>query len=234
MKILYIIPARGGSKGILQKNIKTLNGKPLIQYSIEAALNSAYKGRVIVSTDDIQIAKIATTLDVEVPFVRPEELATDNAKSIDVVLHTLSYFQSKNELFDITILLQPTSPLRTAIDINKAIEKLLSDNNLDSVVSVCEAEHHPLWTNILPRDLNMGNFLRPDVMAKNRQELPPYYRLNGAIYACKTTFLIENKTFIGRNSCAYIMPQERSIDIDSIVDFKLAEILLKEDVYTNI
>ena len=224
-KIIGIIPARGGSKGIRKKNIVDLAGKPLIAYTIEQAKGSKYMDKIIVTTDDEKIAEISRSLGAEVPFSRPKALATDEAKGIDVVLHAITWFDSNEESFDIVMMLQPTSPLRLSEDIDKAIEVLFLKNAM-AIVSVCKSEHHPLWSNTLPEDSNMKNFINPEYMNKNRQELPVFYRLNGAIYLSFCNYIKDRKSFYGENTFAYIMPDERSIDIDNMLDFKLAELLL--------
>lgn len=229
--ILGLIPARGGSKGLPRKNIKPLLGKPLIFWTIEQALASKYLDRLIVNTDDIEIAEISKKYGAEVPFIRPKELAEDNAKGIDVVLHAIDWFMKNDKLkqFDLLMLLQPTSPLRTTEDIDKAIEYLFL-REAKAIVSVCEVDHHPLWSNTLLEDGCMKNFIRREVMNKNRQELPVFYRLNGAIYLAYCNYIKERKSFFGKETFAYIMPKERSIDIDNEIDFKLAQILVKSNI----
>lgn len=227
MQILYIIPARGGSKGLPNKNIRLLDNKPMIAYSIIAAQNSHYKGKVVVSTDSEKIATISKEYGAEVPFMRPQELATDSAASIDVIFHAIDYYKERNIHFDLVALLQPTSPLRISEDINNAIKKLL-DKNAETIVGVCESEHHPLWANTLPVDGSMKNFLPESIKGLNRQQLPIYYRLNGAIFISTIDALYKQKTFIHQNTFSYIMPNERSIDIDHEIDFKLAELILTE------
>jgi len=228
--ILGLIPARGGSKGLPRKNIKPLLGKPLIAWTIEQALASEYLDKVIVSTDEKEIADISKKYGAEVPFMRPKELAKDNAKGIDVVLHVIDWFMKNDKLkqFDLLMLLQPTSPLRTTEDIDKTIEYLFS-KEAKAIVSVCEVDHHPLWSNTLPEDGCMKNFIRQEIVNKNRQELAVFYRLNGAIYLAYCDYIKEQKSFFGEKTFAYIMPKERSIDIDNEIDFKLAEILIKNN-----
>jgi len=229
--ILGLIPARGGSKVLPRKNIKPLLGKPLIAWTIEQALVSKYFDRVIVSTDDNEIAKISKKYGAEVPFMRPKELAEDNAKGIDVVLHAIDWLKKndKRKQYDLIMLLQPTSPLRAIEDIDKAIE-LLFFKKAKAIVSVCEVDHHPLLANALPEDGCMKDFIRKEIMNKNRQELPVFYRLNGAIYLAYCKYLQRQKSFFGKNAFAYIMPKSRSIDIDDEIDFKLAEILIKNEL----
>ena len=229
--ILGLIPARSGSKGLPRKNIKPLLGKPLIARTIEQALVSKYLNRVVVSTDDKEIAEISIKYGAEVPFVRPKELAEDDAKGIDVVLHAIDWFKEddKQKKYDLIMLLQPTSPLRTTEDIDKAIE-LLFLKKAKAIVSVCEVDHHPLWANTLPKDGCMKDFIRQEIMNKNRQELPKFYRLNGAIYLAYCNYIKEQESFFGEKTFAYIMPRERSIDIDDEIDFKLAQILIKNNI----
>ncbi|MBM9603017.1 acylneuraminate cytidylyltransferase family protein [Desulfopila inferna] len=224
-RILALIPARGGSKGLPGKNIRNLHGKPLIAWSIEAAMKSNYIDRIIVSTDSADIATIAEEYGAEIPFMRPTELAADNSSGIDVCLHALEWYSNKSDIYDLLLILQPTSPLRTASDIDAAIETL-GAKQAKAVVSVCETDHHPWWSSQLPQDGNMENFIRPEVLNKNRQELPNYYRLNGAIYLIETKLLRKTHSFYGPDTFAYIMPPERSIDIDSLPDLLLAEAYL--------
>jgi len=221
-KILCLIPARGGSKRLPSKNIKPFLGEPLINWTIGEALKSDYLSRIVVSTDNDKIAEVALKRGAEVPFMRPKELSEDTSTSIEVVIHAIDYFAQKGEIFDSVMMLQPTSPLRQAIDINNSIS-LMVDAHLNSVVSVCETDHSPLWSNTLPGDLSMDNFINPGIRHLRSQDLPKYYRLNGAIYLSKIEFIYRNKYFIGNNTKAYIMPKERSIDIDSELDFLIAE-----------
>ena len=226
--ILALIPARGCSKGLPRKNIRPLLGKPLIAWTIKQALASKYLDRVVVSTDDKEIAEISKKYGAEVPFIRPKELAEDNAKGIDVVLHAIDWLKKgdRRKQYDLMMLLQPTSPLRATEDIDKAIE-LLFLKKAKVIVSVCEVDHHPFWANTLPKDGCMKNFIRQEIMNKNRQELPIFHRLNGAIYLAYCDYLRQCRNFIGKETFAYIMSREMSIDIDNEMDLKLAEILMK-------
>jgi N-acylneuraminate cytidylyltransferase/CMP-N,N'-diacetyllegionaminic acid synthase len=225
-KILGIIPARAGSKGLPGKNIKMLVDKPLIAWTAEQALSSNYIDNIVVSTDSRDIAEVAKNYGCEVPFLRPSELATDKSNMMDVVLHAIDRLEKDDSFFDAVMLLQPTAPLRTAQDIDNAI-RLFSEKEAEAVVSVCEVEHHPYWSNTLPLDGCMKDFLIPEAR-KNRQELPTFYRLNGSIYLARTDYFKLNRTFIGDNAYAYIMPPERSVDIDTELDFKLAELLIRQ------
>lgn len=222
-KILGIIPARGGSKRLPGKNILPLAGKPLIAWTIEAAQKSRYIDRILVSSDDDTILDIARSLGVEI-LERPGELATDTASSFDVVNHVHESIQEK---YEITILLQPTSPLRTEFHIDEGLE-LFKENKAAAVISVSEMEHSPLWANTLPENGDMRNFLSPEVINKRSQDLPTYYRINGALYICDTEQMLAQRKFIlDDNIFAYRMPPERSIDIDSRFDFLFAETLLR-------
>ena len=224
-KILAVITARGGSKRLPNKNILDLDGKPLISYTIESAKKSKYIDKVIVSTDDNKIAEISKKYGAETPFIRPAELSNDTADSISVIKHSIEFF---NKEFDYVILLQPTSPLRKTEDIDGAIELLKSD--IEAVVSVCEIDHSPLWANTLPEDKLMTSFIKEEVKNKRSQDLPTYYRLNGAIYIADIAYLYKLNGFIGNKTKAYVMSQNNSIDIDTELDFRLAEIILKSKI----
>jgi CMP-N-acetylneuraminic acid synthetase len=224
-KILAIIPARGGSKRLKQKNILTLDEKPLIAYSIEAANASKYVDKVILSSEDDRIIKVAKEWGAEVPFVRPQELAQDHTRSIDVVTHAL---QTLEDNYDAVILLQPTSPLRTTKDIDNAIEDFYA-KEATSIIGVCEMEHSPIWANTLDESMSMEGFLDDKYNNSRSQDLPPYYRINGAFYMSKVNSVLENETFfVKKNIYAYLMSQEDSVDIDTRLDFIVAQAILKE------
>ena len=181
---LAIIPARGGSKRLPRKNVLNLKGKSLIGWSIEAASKSKYIDEVMVTTDDKEIAEISNFFGANVPFIRPDYLSNDFSERSEVIKHAIDFY--KNELekkFDYLIFLQPTSPLRDEIDIDKSIEYMF-DKNGDAVVSVCEVEHPVHWSGKLPEDKNMSKFLDNAVVQLRSQDLEKYYRLNGAIYIC--------------------------------------------------
>ena len=179
--VLALIPARSGSKRLPQKNKLLLGGLPLIEWSIRAAKASTRIDDVIVSTDDPEIAEIAVKAGARVPFMRPAHLATDEATSVDVVLHALAASETAYHGF---VLLQPTSPFRTGKDIDGVLT-MAEDRQADAVISVCEVDHSPLWTNTLPPDHSMAGFLKDDVRGVRSQQLPTYYRLNGSIYFCQ-------------------------------------------------
>jgi CMP-N,N'-diacetyllegionaminic acid synthase len=217
---LALIPARGGSKRLPHKNLLDLAGKPLIAWTIEAGLNNKYIDEIVVASDNRKILEIAKQYGAN-DISLPENLANDAATIYDAI----SYVIENTKRYDYIVLLQPTSPLRTEKHIDEAIEFLVH-RKADAVVSVCEAEHNPLWTNILPGDFSMEKFLRSDVVNKKSQELPTFYRLNGAIYICDSEIFAKQKTFfIQNNIFAYRMDRESSVDIDEGVDLKLASLL---------
>jgi len=219
---LAIIPARGGSKRLPNKNILELAGKPLIAYTIEAAKKSKYIDDIIVSSDSDNILNIAKDYNIKT-IKRPDYLASNTAKTIDVIKHVIENIIGE---YDYIVLLQPTSPLRNEKHIDEAIE-LLNAKEADAIVSVCEMDHSPLWSNTLPASLSMEGFLREEVKNKRSQDLDKYYRINGAIYICKTDKLLKKNTlFLDKNIFAYVMDRKSSIDIDDEIDFKLAEVLM--------
>lgn len=224
--ILGLIPARGESKELPRKNVQLLSGKPLIGWTIEQALASKYLDKVIVSTDDTEIAQISKKYGAEVPFLRPNKLAKNKAKMIDVIIHAINWLESNGARFDLMMLLQPTSPLRTTKDIDNSV-RLLFKKNANAIVSVSQVDHHPYWSNILPSSGRMINFIKPEIMNINRQDLPEFFRLNGAIFLSYCNHLKKQKTFFGKKTYSYIMSKEKSVDIDSKFDFKLAEFILK-------
>jgi N-acylneuraminate cytidylyltransferase/CMP-N,N'-diacetyllegionaminic acid synthase len=225
--ILAIITARGGSKGVPKKNIRLLAGKPLIVYTIEAAQKSKFLNRIIVSTDDQEIAKIAKKYKVEVPFIRPKNLARDTTPMLSVLRHAVKHLEDKEEYeADIIVRLQPTSPLRTAYDIDRAIDKLLK-TNASIVETVCKVNHHPFWMVKLKND-KLYPFIKTKKPCFYRQELPELYMLNGAVYVIKKQTLMKKKKIFSENTRAIIMEPERSIDIDNLFNFKIAEFLIKE------
>lgn len=222
---LALIPARSGSKGLIHKNIKPIHGKPLLVYSIEAAKASGIFDEIYVSTDSKDYADIAVQYGASVPFLRSPENSTDTASSWDVVKEALRRYEEISRHFDMVTLLQPTTPLRTGEDILGAFE-IFRNDQANSVVSVCEMDHSPLWSNTLPEDRSLCNFIRPEVMNKQRQKLDTYYRINGAIYMVATKYLLECSNIYEANSIAYIMDRERSIDIDNALDFTIAEAIM--------
>ncbi|EXA64086.1 hypothetical protein J504_2754 [Acinetobacter baumannii 348935] len=224
-RVTALIPARGGSKRLPRKNVKLLGDKPLIAWSIEAALASKYIDRVIVSTDDDEIKQVSEQYGAEVPFLRPEHLSNDHASSFDVIKHSIRFVRldQENELI---VLLQPTSPLRLVSEIDAALEFFLT-KNAKGVVSISETEHSPMWSNTLPENGCMSDFIRPEVLGKRSQDLPKFFRLNGSIYIYETLALLEKgSVFFDENVYGFETSLETSVDIDTALDFKIAESIL--------
>ncbi len=228
-RVLGIIPARAGSKRLVGKNIKVLCKKPLIQWTIEAALGCDLIDNLIVSTDDSAIATLSEKLGVTIPFLRPAHLSGDESSTIDFIEHAINFYKEQNISFEYVLLLQPTSPLRDTSDILQAIE-LMDNKQADAILSVCQAEHSPLWANQLDASCSMDAFLKEEVKNLRSQDLPDFYRLNGAIYLVNAQRLLAEKTlFLSDNVFAYKMTREHSVDIDDEIDFLLAEVLLKNN-----
>ncbi len=225
--IIAIIPARGGSKSLPGKNIRLLNGKPLIYYTIAEARKSKYLQRIIVSTEDSQIAEIARKYGAEV-IDRPVALAQDDTPSRPVYQHVIRYLEETEGFHpEIAVSLQPTSPCRLAEDIDGAIELFLK-SDCDSVVGVCETEHPPFWTFTLEAG-RLNPVIKGWEKLYQRQLAPRTYRLNGAVYVIHRDVIMEHKKGVmGSNIRPFIMPLEKSIDIDSELDLKIAGLLIKE------
>ncbi len=228
--ILVIIMARGGSKGIVKKNTKLLAGKPLVCYALQAAKNSTLVDRIIVSTDSKDIADIARGQNIEVPFMRPSYLAKDTTPSLPVIKHALDFLK-KSEKYtpSLVVIVQPTSPLVIGKDIDTSIRKVVQQD-VNSCISLCEISERPeamYHVNVLDK-------IRPYIKNKahntyTRQSLPKIFRANGAVYITKPSVIKKKNTIIDKaNAAAYIMPKERSVDIDDEIDFSLAEVLLKK------
>jgi len=222
LSLLALIPARGGSKGIPRKNVKELCGKPLIAWSIEAALKSKNIDRLVVSTEDQEIAYIAQSYGADVPFLRPEELAQDDTPGMDPVIHALEQLPG----FNWVLLLQPTSPLRTTEDIDGIIN-FCQYRMVQSAVSVCEPPKHPHWM----FHISESGCLKPfDVspLITRRQELSRVYALNGALYLARTEWFNHTRNFISDETLGYVMPTERSVDVDNPLDWEWAKFLLQK------
>jgi len=227
MVTLCLITARGGSKGIPDKNIKPLAGKPLLAWSVEQARQSGVCDRIVISTDSPAIAEIARQYGAEAPFLRPAELATDTAPHILSVLHALTWLKENDHWEpDVVILLQPTSPLRLPEDIRGAHEQLHA-SGAPAVIGICEAESHPYLVKRLTPEGRLENFIDHGIAYPRRQDLPPAYRPNGAVYVNRTESLVRDQTFIPPGTHGYVMPVSRSLDIDTLWEFNLAEILLE-------
>ena len=224
---LAIIPARSGSKGLKDKNINLLSGKPLLAYTIEAARESGLFDEIMVSTDSREYADIAKQWGANVPFLRSNELSNDTASSWDAVKEVIERYKNLGTEFDTVALLQPTSPLRTSNDIIEGYN-VIEVKEANFVVGVCEMDHSPLWANTLPEDLSMENFIRPEVVKVPRQSIPTYYRINGALYIVKVDYVMRTPDIYGDRSFASVMKKENSIDIDDQMDFTIAEVLFSE------
>lgn len=225
MSNIAVITARSGSKGVKDKNIRQLGGKPLLAYTVEAVLRSGCFDCVHVSTDSEEYARIANAYGADVPFLREASLATDTAGTWDVLRACVEQYDRLGQKFDTVTLLQPTSPLRDVLDIQKAFQ-IFEEKHAQSVVSVCEVEHSPKLCNILGTDGSMDGFVDLNKVGR-RQDMKTYYRLNGAIYIQTTKLLMEHGNLYGSGAYAYVMSQERSIDIDTELDFLIAETILK-------
>jgi CMP-N,N'-diacetyllegionaminic acid synthase len=228
MTLVYgLITARGGSKGIPGKNIKPLAGKPLIAYTIEAALRSRKLARTLFSTDDEGIAAVARKHGAEVPFIRPSDLAGDDSSHISVVEHALHWLEKhENVRPDYLMLLQPTCPFRTTADIDAACD-LAEARKPRAVVSVTESHSHPYLAKSIAADGTLKNFMSHDLKYERRQDLPRAYSLNGAIYLNRRESLLEERVFVPPGTLPYVMPRERSMDIDSLWDWQVAEWVLE-------
>ena len=227
MNTLGVIPARGGSKSVPRKNIALIHGKPLIAYTIEAAQRSRLLTHFLVSSDDPEIIAVARQYGARVPFIRPAELATDTAPSLPVVQHAVGEMERMHGItYDYIVLLQPTTPLRLPEDIDAALEKLVA-TGADSVISVCDVgAYHPARMRQIVDDRLVELPIREPKEMARRQDLPPVYIRNGAIYAVKRDVVMLQNTMSGVVCRPYIMPEERSVNVDSMLDLLLAEILL--------
>lgn len=228
MRILGIIPARGGSKGVPGKNIKLLNGKPLLQYTSEIALESKYLTAVILSSDDIQVITVAKSLGIQVPFLRPEELAQDATPTIDVIIHALQWYQNQAIFFDSVCLLQVISPFRTVAFLDKAIEKFIT-SGCDSLVSVQKVPHeyNPHWTFEVNTQGNLKIATGEETIISRRQELPEAYHRDGSIYIMKTEVLLQQHSLYGKSISFIESPREFYVNIDTVADWETAEQMIK-------
>lgn len=225
-RIVAMIPARGGSKGIPGKNIKPLCGKPLLAYSIEVALQCPYIDYVLVSTDSKEIAQCGVQYGAQVPFLRPAEFAMDNSKTIDVLLHGIHALQERGEEFNYLVLLQPTQPFRTGVQLSEAIEMVI-DRNLPSLVSVCPVAEHPILMRTLGENGDLKSILSCGSTVR-RQDFPAVFKVNGSIYINRVDETLNKNTSLNDNQYPYFMTREESIDIDTMEDFLAAEQLMKK------
>lgn len=226
MKNLAIIPARSGSKGLPDKNIKILHGKPLLAYSVEAALQSGMFNTVHVSTDSEQYAEIAKSYGADVPFLRSKKNSSDTASSWDTVLEVLEQYLNRGKDFDNTMLLQPTSPLRTSDDITAAFA-LMEEKKANSIVSVCRADYPPVYYHVLSDNGLITDFIRGSE-DQRRQDMSTFFRVNGAIFLTNTAFFLAHRNIYCSSCFAYIMDKKRSVDIDDELDFFFTEAMLAQ------
>lgn len=225
--LIALIPARSGSKGIKNKNIKIFCGKPLIQWSIESALNAPFVDRVIVSTDSKDYADLAKSLGAEVPFIRPDKYSQDDSPSIDFILHALEEIPEARDI----LLLQPTSPLRDHKDIESFYFFWKSKPN-HAAVSISKTKMHPSWMFQLNKDSSI-NSLSKELKIFRRQDLPDVYLINGAMYIASRQFLMQEKSFISKDTLGFVMPAEKSVDIDNLKDWIYAEALMNKYLIAN-
>ena len=224
--VLAVIPARGGSKGVFRKNLCLVAGKPLIAWAIEESKKSAYIDRTILSSEDEEIIAVARQWNCEVPFVRPAELAEDDVPGDKPILHAIAAIQQK---YDYVVLLQPTSPLRLVEDIDGCIEKCISEN-VPACVTVTTPDKSPYWMYFLNDHGKLNHVIERDNIPSLRQQLKRVYALNGAVYVAKTEWFVKNQKFVTDQTIAYVMPKERSIDIDTEMDLKICDLLLSENI----
>ncbi len=225
-KILAIIPARGGSKGVKRKNIKNLNGKPLIAYTIESSINSSFIDTTIVSSEDKEILQVSKSFGAEI-INRPEELASDTASTMPVIIHTINELLSQKREFDIVIILQPTSPLRDSIDIDGAIKSFIN-KDVDALISVVEPDIEVLKSYIVNKDGYLQGAFDDKYPFTRRQDLPKAYLANGAIYMIKTSLFLKNKSLMLKKTLPFVMPKNKSVNIDTIEDFNRAKDILNK------
>ena len=221
--IVAIVPARGGSKRLPRKNVLELAGKPLIQWTLDAAKSSGVIDLVAVTSDDTEVLEVAGRNEGVRLIQRPESLASDTATSVDAVLHALRVLEEQGVTCKRVMLLQPTSPLRRPEDIRAAVDRMDS-TGAASVVSVCQMEHSPLWANILPESGSMDDFFNPEMKGTRSQDLPVYYRLNGAIYIVEVDRFLQSEEFTPAPCYSLVMNPVSSIDIDEEYDFELAKL----------
>lgn len=226
MKILVIIPARGGSKGIPHKNIKPLAGKPLIYYTIDVARSIASDENICVSTDDPEIMQCVESYGLKVPFVRPAELATDTAGTYEVLLHALNFYEKQGKVYDVVLLLQNTSPFRTATQVEEALA--LYQSNLDMVVSVKECSANPYYCVFEENQEGYLNICKGDGNITRRQDAPKVYEYNGAIYVINPQSLKAMPLNRFPRRIKYVMDEQSSLDLDTMNDWRMAELIASQ------
>lgn len=219
LKVLGLIPARGGSKGVLNKNLQKVGGRSLVGRAVAAGRAASCLDRIILSSDDPEIISAAIAVGCEVPFIRPAHLSTDEARAIDVVRHAL---ETLPESYDLIVLLQPTSPLRAAEDIDGAV-RLCVESGAPACVSVVEPDKPPHWTYAMESGGRLRAMLPAAGPGTRRQDLPAVYAINGAVYVARVDWIMEHESFMGPGTIGYVMPKERSVDVDDELDLVIAE-----------
>ena len=226
-RVLSLILARSGSKGLPKKNIRLLQGKPLIAWSIEASKNSFYIDDLLVSTDSKEIADIAKQYGAEAPFLRPANLASDSASTIDAIIHALDWLESRNRYYEIIVLLEPTSPLREPEDINRCLE-MMQENRVSSVVSVSQVENmHPMFLFHLGEEKKLHPYSQKQPNSVRRQDITPLFFLDGSVYCSEIDALRARKGFYHEDTSGYVVPKWKSLEIDDEDDFVMVEALMK-------
>ncbi|BCA94937.1 acylneuraminate cytidylyltransferase [Legionella antarctica] len=234
-KVLAIIPARGGSKGLPGKNIRPLNGMPLVAWPIQTALNSKYIDRVIVTTDDPEIAKIAQEYGAEVPFIRPAEFAKDTSPSSEAIIHAIQFCTETDGTYDYTVLLEPTSPLTESSDVDRALETLVSSKGL-AIVGTCKVEAtHPVYCATIGEDsllkpFNRDNFAKPI----RRQDVDELFFFEGSLYISEVKKYLETQTFYHELTLPYVVPAWKALEIDTLLDFFKVEAVMKNKELLNL
>ena len=229
-RIIAIIPARGGSKGLKDKNIKVFLGKPLISWSIDIGLKSKYIDEVMVTTDSSKITEISKDYGAKVPFIRPDKLASDSATSMDVIFHTLDYYKNElNQKYDYIVLLEPTSPQRTVNDVDSAIEKLINNTIATALVSTSKVEScHPAYMIKKKENDFFEGYENKDINITRRQDFDDLYFIDGSLYISRTDTIFEKKSFYHDKTLCYDVPKWKSLEIDDLDDFIMIEALMKE------
>lgn len=221
MRVLGLVAARGGSKGVPRKNVRELHGRPLVTWAVDVARAASRIDRVIVSTDDETIAQVAREAGADVPFMRPPELATDTALQIDAIVHAVRTLEAAGDRYEVVTLLQPTVPLRSAADVNGTLE-LLDETGADSAITVAKVDaYHPLTYYTRRDDATVEPMLASDPAGVRRQEFPSYYWRTGAVYAMRRDVVVERRSLYGSRTVGFVVPPERSFNIDSEFDWDL-------------
>tara|TARA_B100000780_G_C21110193_1_gene448575 strand:- start:515 stop:1216 length:702 start_codon:yes stop_codon:yes gene_type:complete len=226
-KVLCVIPAREGSKGLKDKNIKILNKKPLIAWSILAAKKCKLIDKIIVSTDSLKISKIAKKYGASVPFIRPKKFAADKSSSFSVLKHAIEFYKNKNIYFDFILMLEPTSPLRNPKDVDFCINKI-KKRNIETLVSLTKVvDQHPIFLYSISKENILKPYLKPKKLYVRRQDISPLFYLEGSIYISKISTLLKEKTWYHKKTQAFLTEKWKSLEIDDIDDFKLAQFYMK-------